>query len=205
MELKKITPDEFQVSVWSGGKTEQIAIDPPGSVYAERKFNFRLSSATVEQEESDFTLLPDYNRIIAPIHGRLSLFYRESGEAVVLSELEFSRFDGGWHTHSKGRVTDYNLMTRKGVCSGGAAALTLAPGQVISLPAPEPSSGGRRVRLIWCAEGSARIEFRKKALVLASREALQMDWNGSERDGETRIRQTGKSSARLMMATVRFL
>ena len=47
--------EQFVVSQWTGGKTTQLAISPKEAVYADREFLWRLSSATVELEESDFT------------------------------------------------------------------------------------------------------------------------------------------------------
>ena len=61
--MLKLTPADFVTSTWSGGTTTQLAIAPEGAVYAERSFLWRVSSATVELETSDFTPLPDYNRL----------------------------------------------------------------------------------------------------------------------------------------------
>ena len=52
--LKK--EENYSVSEWSGGKTKELAIYPPKCRYADRDFIFRLSSATVELDESDFTV-----------------------------------------------------------------------------------------------------------------------------------------------------
>ena len=51
----------YSTSAWSGGATTEIRIMPEGSRYADREFLWRLSSATVEVEESTFTALPDYD------------------------------------------------------------------------------------------------------------------------------------------------
>ncbi|MBQ4650972.1 MAG: HutD family protein [Firmicutes bacterium] len=105
--------ENYKVSNWTGGKTTQLAIYPHSSDYLERNFLWRLSSATIEQEESDFSKLPDYDRVIMVLEGEVVLSYE--GERVArLKELEQDRFDGGWKTKSFGRITDYNLMVRKG-------------------------------------------------------------------------------------------
>ena len=50
--MRHLTAGDFQVSTWSGGKTIQIAISPEGAAYADRDFLWRVSSATVELDES---------------------------------------------------------------------------------------------------------------------------------------------------------
>lgn len=105
--------EHYKVSNWTGGKTTQLAIYPESSDYLQRNFMWRLSSATVEQEESDFSKLPDYDRVLMVLKGEVVLSYE--GERVTrLKELEQDRFDGGWKTKSFGKITDYNLMVRKG-------------------------------------------------------------------------------------------
>ena len=105
--------ENYSVSKWSGGETTELAIFPYDKKYADRDFTFRVSSATVELEESDFTKLPDYDRIIMPLEGEVVLNY--NGEKTVkLKELESDSFDGAWITKSYGKITDFNLMTRKG-------------------------------------------------------------------------------------------
>ena len=56
--MLKLTSPDFVTTTWSGGKTTQLAIAPDGASYAERAFLWRISSATVELEASDFTPLP---------------------------------------------------------------------------------------------------------------------------------------------------
>ena len=69
MEWKLLTQADQVTTTWSGGTTTQLAIAPEGAVYADRDFLWRLSSAKVELEHSDFTPLPDYNRLISVLHG----------------------------------------------------------------------------------------------------------------------------------------
>ena len=61
---KLLTPDDYRTTRWSGGTTTELAISPRDAVYADRNFLWRVSSALVEDETSDFTPLPDYNRLI---------------------------------------------------------------------------------------------------------------------------------------------
>ena len=105
--------ENYSISNWSGGKTKELAIYPKGQKYIDRDFIWRLSSATVDLEESDFTRLPDYDRMLMVLDGEVVLEY--NGERVAkLKTLEQDSFDGAWKTKSFGKITDFNLMVRKG-------------------------------------------------------------------------------------------
>ena len=52
--VRIIAASDMPVSLWSGGRTTEIYIAPEGALYAERNFLFRISTAEVELEESDF-------------------------------------------------------------------------------------------------------------------------------------------------------
>lgn len=203
-KLEKITPQDFVVSEWSGGKTTQIAIDPPGALYADRSFHFRLSSATVELEESNFTSLPDYDRIIAPIEGELSLFYKGSETPVILRELECAAFDGAWETRSRGKVVDYNLMTRKGVCRGNAFALIVGVGQTAEFCC-QSGEPGRSVLLCWCVQGAAELGAGGETVALSTRDAARLQTGAGAPAVAVKIRNKGDCPVRLMVAQVSFL
>ena len=113
MQVKMYQKEDYPVSNWSGGKTTQLFIYPENSEYAKRNFLFRISSATVDCERSEFTSLPGVDRVILPLKGSLHLFYEGHGEKV-LAPYEQDRFDGGWNTVSVGKATDFNLMLREG-------------------------------------------------------------------------------------------
>lgn len=107
------TKGQYPVSNWSGGSTTELYLDPPQASYAQRNFGVRVSSATVECERSQFTALPGVERIILPLRGQLHLCYEGHGEKR-LQPFEQDRFDGGWHTESVGKATDFNVMLREG-------------------------------------------------------------------------------------------
>lgn len=123
MQYRIIKPEEYETGVWSGGTTTQLAIYPPGASYADRNFIFRLSSATVDTEQSEFTHLPDYDRWLMILEGSAELV-RSNESKVTLRPYEYDAFDGGAVTVSYGKVTDYNLMLRKGG-SGSMEAVIL--------------------------------------------------------------------------------
>ena len=73
MEIKKIGRDACRVSSWAGGTTTELSIAPENGNYQSRDFLWRLSSATVELEESTFTSLPDFDRIILTLEGEMDI------------------------------------------------------------------------------------------------------------------------------------
>ena len=73
MQWVLLTEEDYVTTNWSGGTTTQLAIAPQESVYANRDFLWRFSSAKVILEHSDFTPLSDYNRLIATVKGGLDM------------------------------------------------------------------------------------------------------------------------------------
>lgn len=147
MSITIFHKDDYPVSVWSGGTTTQLFIYPPQSDYARRDFLLRISSATVDCEQSTFTALPGVSRIILPLRGTLHLSYRDHGE-VFLREYEQDSFDGGWETTSVGKATDFNLMTRGGA-AGEVMVHTLTPAAQLDLQ-NKPGC----ILAVYAAEGS---------------------------------------------------
>ena len=115
--IQKLTQDNYTVSAWSGGTTTQLAIWPPEAKYADRDFLWRISSATVDLEESDFTPLPDYDRLISTLEGEIELTHN-GGAPLTLRPFEVHSFSGADATHSRGRCRDFNLMLRRGKVRG---------------------------------------------------------------------------------------
>ena len=175
MEIRKITPAGFKESRWSGGSTTELAIHPPEALYAQRAFDFRLSSAVVEDDHSVFTPLPDYHRIIAPIDGPLTLSFGEARPPVTLGPLDCLSFEGAWPTQSRGKAKDLNLMLRHGVCTGDMMALTLSSAAELSLPAGAPAHNSGQVWLLWCASGSAVLNLGDSSTTLSEGELIRLD------------------------------
>ena len=82
----KIGRDACRVSSWSGGTTTEFSIAPENGNYQSRDFLWRLSSATVELEESTFTSLPDFDRIILTLEGEMDICH--DGLARILDPRE---------------------------------------------------------------------------------------------------------------------
>jgi environmental stress-induced protein Ves len=109
MNFEVIKASENKTTNWSGGTTTEIYISPEGSDFQKRNFDFRLSIATVDVEESTFTRLPGVKRTLLVLNGELHLKH-ECQHEVFLKKYEQDSFLGDWNTKSKGKVTDFNLM-----------------------------------------------------------------------------------------------
>lgn len=110
-KMEIITKDQIRTTKWSGGTTSQLYIYPEQASYAERDFLFRISSARVEVAESTFTALPGVNREIMILDGTLDLEHHGKYKKT-LKTFHQDSFPGHWHTTSRGKVTDFNLMTK---------------------------------------------------------------------------------------------
>lgn len=169
MKITTISRRAQQVSRWSGGTTTQLAICPDDAQYAERDFLWRISSAVVELPESDFTPLPDYNRILMILDGELTLSH-DNGAEYTLYPLEQTAFDGASHTVSRGKVTDFNLMLRKNRCRGRVTAQTLRD-EVWTLPQ------GYRTQLLYCVDGSVTLLAHQNEVLFTKGEAILLEWD----------------------------
>ncbi len=156
MEWTLLRQEDYVTTRWSGGTTTQLAIAPEGAVYAGRDFLWRLSSAKVELEHSDFTPLPDYVRLISVLSGKLEL-KAGGGERLPLELLTAYSFEGGTPVESWGRCTDFNLMLRKGTCQGSVQSL-IVHGVCRWTPAvPAPRAYPNCTLALYCAAGGVRV------------------------------------------------
>lgn len=96
-------------TTWSGGTTSQLYIFPEDAQFSEHNFVFRISSATIDVEESSFTSLPSYNRILAILEGNLTLNH-VGKPSTQLEKYEHVFFHGSWETTSVGKVRDFNVI-----------------------------------------------------------------------------------------------
>ena len=152
MDWKLLTKADYVTTSWSGGTTTQLAIAPEGAVYADRDFLWRLSSATVELDHSDFTPLPDYNRFLAVLDGEIKLKI-DAAEPFQLAPGRVVEFDGGVPVESWGRCVDFNLMVRKGTGRGFLTELRYEE------PCEQTIQPGVKARVhgLYCVSGRVRL------------------------------------------------
>ncbi|NOQ72929.1 MAG: hypothetical protein GQ574_13050 [Crocinitomix sp.] len=123
MCAKLLKSNPQNTTKWSGGDTTELFISPQGSSYIKRDFNFRLSTATVEVNESVFTPLAGASRVLMVLEGQMNLEHKNHHKSQ-LSKFDIDRFDGGWETASVGTCIDFNLMLRNG-CKGDVEGVEL--------------------------------------------------------------------------------
>mgnify|MGYP000851303335 CR=1 FL=1 len=169
MDVLHLTGVDYAQSIWAGGITRQIAIRPSGANYTDRLFLWRLSSARVDLEASDFTALPDYERHIAVLAGEIRLSH-DGGPWIELPPFRVHAFDGAAATRCLGRCTDFNLMLRKGVCRGSMEAMSLPPDGAAQLKKPR----GHALAL-YCAQGVAHVALPGQGVELRANETLLLD------------------------------
>lgn len=156
MEWKLLKRSDYRTSRWPGGTTTQLAIAPEGAQYAGRDFLWRISSAQVELEHSDFTPLPDYDRFLAVLAGELELKVGDEPR-TPLPRLTVRSFDGGVPTQSWGRCTDFNLMVRKGQGLGAVRSLRLPASGAAVLTSGTGGAFPSLTLAIFCVSGALKL------------------------------------------------
>lgn len=111
--MRIIRKKAYKITAWRGGTTTEIYLYPEDGDYKGRQFDYRISTATIDTEESVFTVLPGIERVILPLENKMVLLHGE--EEVVLSPYEAYRFPGDSNTRSRGINRDFNLMLNHGV------------------------------------------------------------------------------------------
>ncbi len=113
MAILHHTPEQRKTIQWASGTSTEIFVFPPDGNFVERRFTFRISTATVEAESSTFTFFEGITRHLMILKGALELVH-EGRYTKQLQPYDQDVFSGEWNTHSKGRVTDFNLMLKNG-------------------------------------------------------------------------------------------
>lgn len=189
---RKLTPADCRTTAWSGGTTTELLIAPEGASYAERSFLWRVSSAAVELPVSEFTILPDYERLIATLRGEITLSHG-GGAPLRLRPYEVHAFSGGDRTRCLGTCTDFNLMLRRGRAEGSMEALRLR-----ALEERMISPEGADEALLLCAEGRCCVRIGADSVVLAPGESLLLR-------GGLALRLSAMTGAALMLCRMRRL
>lgn len=111
MQIEIIDPGTRRVSAWSGGKTEELFLYPATGSYAERNFQVRISSATVELTDSHFTPLPGVVRYLTPLCD--GFYLKLNGTRwQYLANGHVLRFSGADDVYCRGSGRDLNLMLK---------------------------------------------------------------------------------------------
>ena len=113
MSIHQFTADDRTTINWASGTSTELFIYPSDASFAERNFLFRISTATVEAEESTFTFFEGITRHLMILKGNLELTH-EGRYTKNLQPYDQDVFSGEWSTRSKGKVSDFNLMLKDG-------------------------------------------------------------------------------------------
>lgn len=159
----------YKTSKWQGGKTTELFIYPPEADYQKRNFLFRLSTATVETEKSDFTTLDDFFRRLMVLEGKITIKH-EDRYSRQLNKFDSDEFEGGWKTSSEGKCIDFNLMT-KGEIKGVIKALTLEKNQDMTDELREDYDW----LFIYIFKGKIRINFSQFSEILSKGNLLSIN------------------------------
>jgi uncharacterized protein len=160
MEFTIIASGLFKAAHWSGGTTTELFIYPPSADYRQKKFQFRLSTATVETDNSDFTPLPGISRKLMVLDGTITLIH-EGHYTRQLNKFDVDEFEGGWKTSSAGECTDFNLMTT-GKTSGAIKALVIEREKYVTCSVKENSDWVS----FYIYSGKAVIEINDKTATI---------------------------------------
>lgn len=178
MKYRLYKEEDYKLSKWMGGTTKELALFPEGSSYLERNFMWRLSSATIDKEESDFTKLPDYDRVLMVLDGEVVLSYE--GERVTrLKALEQDRFDGASKTKSFGKITDFNLMVRKGM--EGYLDLIWPTQEKQVCTSTEETELKLVTHTLYCKEGYSVVSFGGDSHMISAGQLMVIEYETDEK------------------------
>lgn len=125
-----LRPSDARVLPWKNGRgvTRELALWPEGASLERGDFDWRLSSAPVD-EAGPFSVLPGVERILVVTEGAgLVLSHGTHAPRARLRRLEPYRFAGDWPTTAElphGPITDFNVMLRAGRARADVQGLAL--------------------------------------------------------------------------------
>lgn len=115
MKLELVKHEAYKESTWTHGVTTELYIHPSDGDYSKRLFKWRISSASVDVDRSEFTSLYGVKRWIMSFDNALHLTHTNNGKAlysITLNAYESHCFRGDWTTICEGRAKDFNLMLK---------------------------------------------------------------------------------------------
>lgn len=169
MKYKIFRQTEQKVSKWAGGTTTELFIYPENSSYLDRNFLFRVSSATVEAEKSEFTHLPGFSRLLMILDGKIEIQHKGK-YSKVLKKFDIDEFQGSWETSSQGKAIDFNLMMAEGIQGSLMAHWFILQGSVNLDFAIKNTYTG-----VYVFKGSAEMFIAEESIILESGDFLIME------------------------------
>ncbi len=111
IKIKKLK--DLKSTKWSGGETVQLEIFPE-NLSVNDEFIWRISSATVEKGNNDFTIFKGYNRALIVLDGELEIEH-ENKNSILLKKLTPYFFSGSLRTKSNSKINirDFNVIWKE--------------------------------------------------------------------------------------------
>lgn len=156
-----------KTSEWSGGSTTELAIYPEDAEYKKRNFKWRISTASMKSEESTFTPLPGYWRLLMATGGEFTLQHRDRHE-TRLKPFEQDQFSGAWTTLCSGCGEDLNLMLAAGY-RGELKAVPIADFFLETLHYDDETRSSEVYECLYAVEGAVQVSIDRQAPVLLKR------------------------------------
>lgn len=151
MTFRLIKSTQHKTTSWSGGTTTELFIFPEGLDYSERSFDFRISTATVELEQTVFSKFDGYTRKLMVLNGTLVLDH-DNQHVSRLRKFDLDTFDGSWYTTSIGICEDLNVMLRPAF-SSELLGQAIASGEAFELPLSFPW----KWFFVYCTKGEIMV------------------------------------------------
>ena len=170
--FRLISKETYKSTPWKNGRgqTQEIAIYPEGSTLQGGDFLWRLSTARVEQD-SAFSLFPDYDRTLVVTKGNGARLLREdSSLPTVLGPLVPYTFSGEVAVHCElpgGSIQDLGLFTKKSKALANCEVIE------VSASAPRELALQGRWNLLFAVKGM--FEFRDTHLKLSPGDTLLVE------------------------------
>ena len=191
---------QYKTSNWSGGTTTELMIYPKEAEYSERNFKWRISSAKVEAEESIFTNLPGYERILMVIDGELSLEH-EGHHKAFLSQFHQDKFKGEWVTKSVGKVVDFNLMMTK-ECVGSMEVLVIKEQNFNTIINEFHGEHQQSTENFYIVEGLIEVSIKEKKFSLHSGDMFTVTQSSKKEKVHIRLLNIGEDEAKVIRTIV---
>ncbi|MFN8208268.1 MAG: HutD family protein [Bacteroidales bacterium] len=173
MEFEIIPAVHFHPVSWSGGTTTELFIFPESAQYRERDFQFRISTAKVESDKSDFTSLKGVSRTLLILEGKITIKH-EGHYSKELNKFDTDKFPGDWKTSSVGRCSDFNLMTT-GHTRGELGYLVVRGGKSSCLEIQDKSDWF----FMYVYTGKVRVDLGNEKLSLDRGDLLKIHKHGT--------------------------
>ena len=190
MNYKTITKDNLTTTTWQGGTTTQLYIYPENTSYAERNFDFRISTAKVESETSQFTSLPNVHRKLLILDGSITINH-ENQYSKKLDKFDIDTFEGNWKTSAIGTCTDFNLMSTKNN-NGSITAYQIEKNKELLISKNKLS----KLMVLYVYTGEVNIELNKEIVKLQEGSVLVIE------DLEENISIIGIKNTELIATTI---